>query len=200
MSRPHFITKLSSPLPDLFTFTILQSFPELFHGITTRHSEERQPYDVGVEQVHGTKFVWAQTQTKRAQRTQADAILIDQPNVTVRIGTSDCVPIVVYDATCRRGGVVHAGFKGTTQEILVSVLKQFHPLHTYVGIGPAIGPECYDRIDIQLENIFQAQAVGIPLHHIEVMRWCTKCHHDVFFSHRAGDNQNFGTYIRLAKS
>jgi len=108
--------------------------------------------------------------------------------------------MIVYDPTTRRGGVIHAGMKGTTQSILRNVLHQFNTRRVWLGIGPAVGRECYDNIDLQTENILQAKAAGIPLSHIEVMRWCTRCHHDAFFSYRAGDKQNFGTYFRLAKT
>jgi copper oxidase (laccase) domain-containing protein len=87
--------------------------------------------------------------------------------------------------------------KGTTQGILTNVLKQLATRQVWVGIGPAVGRECYDDIDLQTENILQAKAAGVPLNHIEVMRWCTRCHHDTFFSYRAGDKQNFGTYFNL---
>lgn len=199
MFGPHFRIRLPQPLPELLTFSIFEQFPELFHGITTRHSEGKQPYDVGVQQVHGHDFIWVRNKSN-TQKPASDAMLVDRSDITIRIGTSDCTPIMIYDAPCRRGGLIHAGFKGTTQEILRRVLRQVHARHTYIGIGPAIGPECYDQIDIQLENILQAQAAGVPLKQIEVMRWCTKCHSDSFFSYRAGDRQNFGTYFRLAKS
>lgn len=201
MSRPYVRTKLPQPVPELLTFALLNQFPKLYHGISTRHSEGRQSYDSAVQQVHGTDFIWLRQPPHQShQPIQADAIVLSAADRTARIGISDCVPIVLYDPQCHCGGLVHAGFKGTTQGILASVLTQFHPRHVYIGLGPAIGPECYDHIDIQSENILQAQAAGVPLDCVEVMRWCTKCYNDVFFSHRAGDHRNFGAYLRLAKT
>lgn len=201
MAGPFFRAVLPQPLPSLLTFHLLSQFPELEHGISTRHSEKRQQHDVTVRQVHGTNFVWVKRRGRQEKRHEADCILTALSNMTLKIGTSDCVPMVVYDQRHKRGGVLHAGVRGTTQGILLNVLKQFKPHDIYLGIGPAIGVECYDNIDLQMENVLQAKSAGIPLNHIEVMRWCTKCHSDIFFSYRAGDTQNFGTYFRiLAKS
>lgn len=189
-------------LPELFQFRLLRRFTNVQHGISTRHSEVRQQADVLAAQPHGDRFAFI---TKRPTTqpkvvSAVDALLTGVSDVQLRIGTSDCVPLVVYDARQRRGGVIHAGVKGTTQDILRLVLKQLAVPNVWLGVGPAIGKECYEQIDLQLENILQAKAMGVPLGQIEVMRWCTKCHSDVFFSYRAGDHQNFGTYFRLAKT
>lgn len=183
----------------MLQFQLLNKFPEVQHGIATRHNEHEQRYDVVAEQVHGNRFAWVDG--PRLQPVpRVDALLTDTPGVRLRIGTSDCVPIILYDPSTQRGGVIHAGVKGTTQDILLRVLGEFDPARVYVGIGPAIGPECYDAIDIQRENVIQAVAGGVRRSHIEVMRVCTKCHNDTFFSFRAGDQQNFGSYFTLAKA
>lgn len=180
----------------MIQFSILQKFPEVQHGVATRQSEREQSYDVVAQQVHGQRFAWVDG--PRLQPVPGvDALLTDTPGVRVRIGTSDCVPIIIYEPRTRRGGVVHAGFKGTTQEILATVLQEFSTRHVYLGIGPAVGPECYDGIDIQKENLLQAIQAGVPRNHIETLRFCTKCHNDIFYSYRAGDRVNFGTYFEL---
>lgn len=180
----------------MLQFTLLKKFPKLEHGIATRHNERQQTYDVVAEQVHGNRFAWVDG--PRLQPVpRVDALLTGTPGVRLRIGTSDCVPIIVYDPSTQRGGVIHAGLKGTTQDILWNVLQEFNPTKVYLGIGPAIGPECYDAIDIQRENVWQALEAGVPKSHIEVMRLCTKCHNDTFYSYRAGDTVNFGSYFLL---
>lgn len=199
MSGPYFRTAIPQPIPELFTFDLFKQFPEVQHGISTRYSEAHQRYDVGVQQRHGTDFTVVQSKRAGKKTATADAIIVTVPEVTIRIGTSDCVPMIIYEPGERRGAVIHAGIKGTTQGILENVLTQFDARQVYLGLGPAIGLECYDQIDLQLENVLQAQRAGVPLAQIEVMRWCTKCHHDIFFSYRAGDHRNFGTYFRLAK-
>lgn len=189
-------------LPELFQFRLLRRFTNVQHGISTRHSEVRQWADVLAAQPHGNRFalITKRPITQQKVALGVDALLTSIPDVQLRIGTSDCVPLVIYDARQQRGGVIHAGVKGTTQDILRAVLALLNAPNVWLGIGPAIGLECYEQIDLQLENILQAKAMGVPLTQIEVMRWCTKCHSDAFFSYRAGDRQNFGTYFRLAKT
>jgi len=183
----------------LLRFKIFKQFPEIEAFISTRHNEAQQTHDAGAQQIHSNRYAWVDG--PRSQPVpRVDALLTDTPGVRLRIGTSDCVPIIIYEPQTRRGGVLHAGFKGTTQEIVLQVLQEFTPTKVYIGIGPAIGPECYDDIDIQMENVLQAEQAGVPSSHIEVMRLCTKCHNDQFFSYRAGDRQNFGTYFSLTKS
>lgn len=180
----------------MLQFTLLQQFPDIQHGIATRHSEADQRYDVVAEQVHGNRFAWVDGPRLRPV-PRVDALLTDTLGLRLRVGTADCVPIIIYDPSTRRGGVVHAGFKGTTQEILSVVLAEFNPRCVYLGVGPAIGAECYDGIDLQRENVGQALAAGVPRSHIEVMRLCTHCHQDTFYSHRAGDAGRFGSYFSL---
>ncbi len=182
----------------MLQFKILNQFAEIQHGIATRHTERDQHYDATAHQVHGVRFAWVDgPRLKPVPYT--DALLTDTPNVCVRIGTSDCTPIIIYDPSTRRGGVIHAGLKGTTQGILEKVLEEFDPTQVYLGIGPAVGPECYDQIDIQEENLLQAVQAGVPREQIEVMRLCTQCHADTFYSYRMGDRTNFGTYFKLVK-
>lgn len=183
----------------MFQFRLLTQFPELQHGIANRESEQQQSYHARAQQVHGVRYAWVDgPRLQPVPRT--DALLTDTPGVRLRIGTADCTPIILYDPSTQRGGVIHAGLKGTTQGILTEVLQEFDPTQVYLGIGPAIGPACYDDIDIQTENVIQALQAGVPLEQIEVMRVCTQCSSDTFFSYRAGDrNNNFGTYFELVK-
>lgn len=184
----------------MFQFQLLRQFPELRHGIANRESDQYQRYQAVAQQVHGIRYAWVDgPRLQPVPRT--DALLTDTPGVRLRIGTADCTPIILYDPSTQRGGVIHAGVKGTTQGILTEVLQEFDPTQVYLGIGPAVGPECYDEIDIQTENVLQAVQAGVPLHQIEVMRLCTQCHPEIFFSYRTGDRAvNFGTYFELVKN
>lgn len=179
----------------MIQFHLFKSFP-IHHGIATRHNEAEQSYDAIANQVHGIRFAWVDGPRLKPV-PQTDALLTDTVGVRLRIGTSDCVPIIIYDPSTHRGGVIHAGLKGTSQGILETVLQEFDPAKVYLAIGPAVGPECYDEIDIQAENVFQALELGVPFTHIEVMRFCTQCHDDTFYSYRQGDRTNFGTYFEL---
>lgn len=180
----------------LLQFEILRKFSNLSHGISNRHTEANQVFDVIAQQVHDNKYAWVDTNSK-VPIPQVDALLTKVTDIRLRIGTSDCTPIIIYEPVTHSGGVIHAGFQGTVREILKNTLKEFNPKNVYIGIGPAIGPCCYDDIDIQVENYQQAIEAGVPVEHIEVIRVCTKCNSDRYYSYRAGDDINFGTYFEL---
>jgi YfiH family protein len=127
-------------------------------------------------------------------------------------------------------GAAHAGWRGTLSGVgpaTVEVLQQrygAHPVGLRVGIGPSIGPCCYevgeevaaqfaawpeavlrDRgprpyLDLWAVNRQRLEVAGVPPGAIEVAGICTRCHADQFFSHRvlgypAG---RFGALIGLA--
>ena len=179
-------------------FKLLQQFDGLRHGISNRHTEAAaiSTAQVQAEQIHGHGFGWVTESAPHTVRN-VDALLTSESGIVLRVGVSDCTPIVVYDSSVHSGGVVHAGFKGTSQNILQRVLEEFNPATSYVGIGPAIGDCCYDDIHIQEENYIQALNMGVPEHHIEVIPQCTKCNSDTYYSYRSGDRVNFGIYLEL---
>lgn len=184
------------PLVKVAEFALLKKFPSVIQGVSNRHTEQLQPQAVRADQPHGKQYAWVSKYTSTVV-PHVDALLTRESGFYIRAGVHDCVPIIVYDAQSHSGGVIHAGFKGTMLEILKQVLTEFNPKSTYVCIGPAIGACCYNDIDIQLENVQQAIDMGVPEEQIEIMQICTKCNNNTYYSHRAGDNTNFGIYFGL---
>jgi hypothetical protein len=93
------------------------------------------------------------------------------------------------------------------------------PEHVWAGIGPTIGPCCYEvgadvaeeiedacpagsrvtqrvngRIHADLPSAVEAQLKDVGIHQIEHSGLCTSCRMDEFFSHRAehGQTGRFG--------
>jgi YfiH family protein len=105
-------------------------------------------YDVW--QVHGTDVICT-TSPRRVDQPhlKADAILTDQPGVTLFMRFADCVPIFLYDPRRRVAGLVHAGWKGTVDGILRFTLEAMQgTYHSQIsdilaGIGPSIGAHHY---------------------------------------------------------
>jgi YfiH family protein len=148
-----------------------------------------------------------------------DAMVTNVPNTCLMVLLADCVPILLYDPLKEVVGVVHAGWKGTLRFIAQSTVKtiQEHfgsaPEDIVVGIGPSIGPCCYQvgqEVVSQVEEVFESTQhivsnrsadgkgyldlwkanleqlldIGIPEENIKMARTCTCHHHDVFFSYR----------------
>lgn len=157
------------------------------------------------------------TQVTSGQRVfHSDAAISDRPGEHVFLTFADCVPIVFADL--RRGvvGAAHAGWRGTALGIAPAVVRSMqvefgsHPRDIVVGIGPSIGPCCYEVgtevltvfrgngsfpvsrvaggriwLDLWATNERQLREVGIAPTSIENPRICTSCHVSRFFSHRA---------------
>ncbi|PKO00716.1 MAG: peptidoglycan editing factor PgeF [Chloroflexi bacterium HGW-Chloroflexi-4] len=105
---------------------------------------------IDVWQVHGNNVVCAdQPRALDEPHTKADAIITNNPELTIFMRFADCVPILLYDPVKKVIGGVHAGWKGTVNNIVkdaVLAMREYYqvnPTDIIAGIGPAIGPDHY---------------------------------------------------------
>ena len=105
-------------------------------------------YDVW--QVHSAKVAIARhPESALVTHQEADAILTDQPGITLMMRFADCVPIFLYDPIRRVVGIVHAGWLGTVRRTvgLAVGAMQEHFLskrdNVTAAIGPSIGAHHY---------------------------------------------------------
>ena len=101
----------------------------------------------------------------RAQRGQVifdcDGLVTDEPEVVLLLRFADCVPLIVYDPVRHAVGVVHAGWRGTVAGIARSLVRAMADAFgsrandLIAGVGPAIGPCCYQ---VGPEVVAQARA------------------------------------------
>ncbi len=160
-----------------------------------------------------------------------DGLITDAPGVFLTLRFGDCVPLLLYDPVQRAIGLAHAGWMGTVQLMARRVVEAMgaafgsRPSDLLAGIGPAIGPCCYQigedvaklvrqagddwpallrvrpdgsmHLDLWEANRRQLAAAGVE--RIEVAGLCTACRHDEFFSHRAegGQTGRFGVVIGI---
>ena len=141
---------------------------------------------------------------------------------------ADCVPVLMYDPRMRVIAAVHAGWRGTVGRIAAKTVERMRekfgcdPRDMLVGIGPSIGPCCFEvgeevveaaleglgdlkglvetgkhpgkyQLNLWEANCRQLRQVGVEDARIEVAGICTVCHHDQFFSYR-GDRGNTGRF------
>lgn len=120
------------------------------HGFLSNHTQEfaavladQEPKICTMKQVHGKKLVWLSSLEKRSQ--EADALATSQPNLAVGVHSADCSPILVvaWKNEAPAGVMaVHAGWRGTAQQIAFSALAEFMdkiPADYYQAvIGPCI--------------------------------------------------------------
>lgn len=161
-----------------------------------------------------------------------DAMVTNRKGICLVTQAADCVPILFYDPVKKAIGVAHAGWKGTIAKIPAEVIKTMfvefgsNPKDIFVGIGPSIGPCCYEvgyevvehvkhsfanANELLIQNPKYLKPVfnlwdanfntlieqGIKPENIEIASKCTKCNNDIFFSARAGDKGRFIAGITL---
>ncbi len=147
-----------------------------------------------------------------------DAIVTQRPGIAIGVLTADCVPILMFDPENVAVAAVHAGWKGTASDLLGktigTMVNRFRtrPERLRVGIGPSIGPCCYE-VDDRVKSTFSchndswpkwARAVshdrwmlnlsrvnvdlllesGIRPENMVRFDICTHCHPHLFYSHR----------------
>ena len=134
------------------------------HAFGTRADPVREDV-VRPVQVHGVTVARV-LGGQRAQPTQADAIVSDQPGQAVGVVTADCVPLLAAGPEGRGVAAIHAGWRGLAQGVIESGLRALskqagaHP--EGVVFGPHIGSCCYEvdePVLAALEARFGAAAV-----------------------------------------
>lgn len=162
-----------------------------------------------------------------------DGIYTDQKGITLVTHYADCVPLFFYAPAYNMIGMAHAGWRGTVEEIGVEMLKQWHTKHHIpleaieVGIGPSIGPCCFEvhddvasvflqkygdapfivenrengkyNIDLWECNKYSMMKYGLKEEQLQKMAICTCCEHETFYSHRytQGKRGTLGAFMVL---
>jgi purine-nucleoside/S-methyl-5'-thioadenosine phosphorylase / adenosine deaminase len=92
---------------------------------------------------------------------RADAIITSSPGIYPAIKTADCLPILLLDPERRVAGAIHAGWRGTVLRItrkVIRIMKSLYgtnPTDLVAGLGPAIGPCCYEVDEVVLKPFRQ---------------------------------------------
>jgi polyphenol oxidase len=79
-----------------------------------------------------------------------DAVITNLKGICIGIKTADCVPILLFDQKRKVIAAIHAGWRGTVQNIASLAVKRMisefnsDPADIIAGIGPSIGPEVYE--------------------------------------------------------
>jgi YfiH family protein len=160
-----------------------------------------------------------------------DTLITDAPGVPILLRFADCTPILIYDPAHRAFAVVHSGWRGTMQAAARTAVEALtatygsQPADMVAGVGPSIGPCCYEvgedvvdaaraafgetdgllaagpkgryHFDLWAANRRWLEEAGVG--QIEVGELCTACRVDEFYSHRAdrGKTGHFGAIMAL---
>jgi len=179
-------------------------------------------------QVHGAQVVHVDDQPAEVlRREHADILITNRPGRFLMLRFADCVPLLLVDPRRRALALAHAGWRGTAADVAVAAVRalseQFGsaPRDLLAGVGPAIGPCCYEvgeevaahfahrpggvrrdgqriMLDLWALNREALLAAGVPAAQIELSALCTRCHSRDFFSHRAAGGGPSGRFSLIA--
>lgn len=99
---------------------------------------------------------------------ECDALITNEPGVTLAVFTADCTPILFHDPVTGAVGAAHAGWKGTAADIAGKTVRamqaQFgcRPEDIRCAIGPNIGACCF-QTDEDVPRAMEA-ALGSKAH------------------------------------
>jgi len=103
-----------------------------------------------VWQIHSSKVVCTDAPRLLKQNyVKGDAIITNNPAVTLFMRFADCVPILLFDPVQKVVGLVHSGWEGTVKKIVSSVVSEMvnkfgcEPINIRTGIGPSISVDQY---------------------------------------------------------
>ncbi|NTV93181.1 MAG: peptidoglycan editing factor PgeF [Chlorobiaceae bacterium] len=163
------------------------------------------------DQVHGTSIL--EVSAPGAYHGY-DALITRVTNIYLSVFTADCYPVLIFDPVQLAVGSVHAGWKGTSGEIVMKTValmqRRFNtlPAHCLAYIGTGISQRAYEvsrdtsqqfpescsiaspkgdntfLLDLAQANHDQLLASGISAMNIERSPFCTFDNADLFFSYR----------------
>jgi YfiH family protein len=243
----HFVTTRNQSLPPLVSNYFTIGLNGIVHNDIVLNNRKLLANQLGfsssayvfASQIHGNQVqvVKEEDRGKGAFERSSylcdiDAMVTNLRGICLVTQAADCVPILFYDPARSAIGAAHAGWKGTVAKIPSEVVKTMkseygsNPADLIVGIGPSIGPCCYEVGDEVVQqvhgsfgeaeglflrsekfsgsifNLWEANLrtlveAGVKKENIEIAGICTKCSNELFFSARAGDLGRFGAGIMI---
>lgn len=117
-------------------------------------------------QQHTDKIVLIESAADLSEPKIGDSVITTLKGVLIGVRVADCVPVLIACDGREIVAAVHAGWRGTAQEILkktlVLFIERFHcdPQHISIAIGPSIRGCCYEVDHEVAEGIRKASGEG----------------------------------------
>lgn len=148
-----------------------------------------------------------------------DGHLALAPSTALAVTLADCVPVFLAHPS-GIAGLLHAGWRGIAGGIVDQAAHGLAANGVALAdceahLGPAICGKCYEvgpeviravrgevvqsATLLDLRQVLGKQLERHGVRHISVSEWCTRCHNERFFSHRAGDvGRHIAVIARIA--
>ncbi len=182
---------------------------------------------ITASQIHSNRVMVIKNRNHR--RIVGDALLTEEVGLFIGVKTADCLPILIVDRTNRAVGAIHAGWRGTLKKIVLESLKKFtrkfhsDPSELIAILGPSISKCCYE-IGSDIESLLRLSfpdslehreskiyfdlrhanenillKSGFKKENIFDIPLCTKCHEELFYSYRRGENNRNIAFIGILR-
>ncbi|MDQ6478353.1 peptidoglycan editing factor PgeF [Dyadobacter sp. LHD-138] len=161
-------------------------------------------------QVHGSEILVV---TQAGRFDGYDALITNVPAVQLSVTIADCTPILIFDPVKKAVAAVHAGWRGTVQQIVLKTVKLLqetygsNPADCLAFVGTCIdacsfevGEEVAENfqsdyksrdeqtgkffVDLKAANRSQLIEAGVKPENIEVSPYSTVIHNEDYFSYR----------------
>ncbi|MCD6234782.1 MAG: polyphenol oxidase family protein [Candidatus Marinimicrobia bacterium] len=144
-----------------------------------------------------------------------DGVISDCDSLILLLQTADCVPVFMADKKGQFRGLIHAGWRGLRQQIIIRSAKLMKEMgirgaDLIIATGPSICRDCYtvgedvaeyfpnhirsldNRMTLDLQGIVRDQLLqsGIPDENILQTNRCTVCHRERYVSYRVNKTHN----------
>lgn len=156
-----------------------------------------------------------------------DGFMTDVSGVPLFVRFADCQGVLFFDPVRRVIAAVHSGWRGNVKNILGKCVRKMveefgcKSSDIFVGISQSLGPCCAEfsepakelpewmrkyiggedgrHVDLWKCSFDQLVAEGVRPENVEIMRRCTVCENDIFFSYRGGKKKtgHMGAVIEL---
>jgi hypothetical protein len=100
--------------------------------------------------VHGSDVAQVTQVNNGTWLPRVDGIITNQLGCALTMNYADCTPIFLFDPEHHAIGLGHAGWQGTVKDLPGSMVRAMvqafgsNPASLIAGIGPCIGPCCYE--------------------------------------------------------
>lgn len=224
---------MNRAIPDaegVIQLELLAAIPGISHGFATRRGnleEVVSPPVARLRQVHGADVLELPADpaarapflhSEVAARPAADALVTDTPDAAVAVAVADCMPVLIVDPQVGAVAAAHAGWRGLAAGVIEETVAKMNarygsrPEHLRVGIGPSIGPCCFEVGEEVIEAFTErgygdevrvagnhtprpyanlgavAAAIlarlGVPSEQVADVALCTRCNSDRLWSYR----------------
>ncbi len=118
------------------------------HNLNQLCTAAQLPIPHRSRQVHGTSHLLCEGEGLQHSH-QADILITRTAESAVAVRTADCLPILLIDKQARVAAAVHAGWRGTVQNIAAIAIQKMQeygakPEHILACLGPCIAASCFE--------------------------------------------------------